>query len=299
MAKGRKNKPITRIREQATTASYDFVRDVRSRSFMTGLYIGIAMLFIGAKVQGGTTEPINFFTGFYLMIPLFSGLLGLEKSWRVPLENSNTRTFLRLFSAGMVFWSIGCVIWVYYNFHLKQEIPYPSWADAGYLTFLLCSTVGIFFLYRVAKADWWTTFKDVLKSIGLGSGFVLLIMSWAHGGSPSNYVAARELFKFLLDVSYPVVDAFNLTVLMILIIRRSMNRKMKRALWWIAAGYLLVLLADLSFNIITSLPKNSPLGNRFGYYNGGPTDFAFATAFWILGIGLSYLPISNDRSPIK
>src|SRR3954453_7475915 len=43
------------------------------------------------------------------------------------------RTVWMLLALGMASWGVGQVTWDYYEVVLRQEVPFPSWADVGYL----------------------------------------------------------------------------------------------------------------------------------------------------------------------
>jgi hypothetical protein len=287
----------TRRRSSKAKVSQTEVNDYQagrdSRLFLTGLYIGNSLLFIGIWIEGVRDHRINFFAAIYLIIPLLGALFGFRRLRKVaqPILNSY-RLVPLLFCAGLLSWSIGSMIWMYYTFNLSEEIPYPSWADAGYFPSLLCWTLGIIFLYKFAKVNLLKNLVVIVTCLGAAWGFTLPIMLWAHGGSLSPYSPTRELLKFVLDISYPIWDALNLALFITFLLSlalKKLDNKMGKALLIILLGYFLTFLADLSFNIITSLPKSSPLA----YYNAGPTDFMFTTAFYVLSVGISYIPIGQ------
>jgi hypothetical protein len=51
-------------------------------------------------------------------------------------------------------------------------------------------------------------------------------------------------------------------------------------------GMVMLYIADTSFSATTSLPEGHP----WAFENGSPPDIVFTTAFWILGIALTWVP---------
>jgi hypothetical protein len=101
--------------------------------FLTGAYFFTVLLFLGVWVQSPPCKDcfFNFYTNvFTSTIPLLGSVLGFLRfrHFRQPILSSQRLTPTLLFT-GLFMWSMGGVVWSYYNFVLKTEVPYPSLAD--------------------------------------------------------------------------------------------------------------------------------------------------------------------------
>jgi len=106
-----------------------------------------------------------------------------------------------------------------------------------------------------------------------------------HGNGINAYTSKTALLKLGLDMFFPIIDLLNLGLLITLVPSTGSEKLglSRSSLRIITLGYLFLCLASSSFTITSSLPEDSP----YHYYNGGFTDFMFATAFTVIGIGLA------------
>jgi len=262
-------------------------------SFLTGYYIGMILLLIAVWIGGTKDQPLNDFVGIWLTIPLFGALLGFRRLQysQQPISNSY-RIVPTLFCAGLLLWSIGSMIWKYYNFILKEEIPYPSWADLGYGSSAICWTIGLYFIYKIAGTNWFKEGQLLSPFLIAVWGATILLTLLSHGSPAIQIDSQDKIIKLLLDFYYPMVDALNVTLLAVLILGSSFKKlddSMKRNLLVIMIGLILNFVGDVAFNIATTLNKSSPLA----YYNGGWTDYLFVTALYVLSIGVLLFPFSD------
>lgn len=263
--------------------------------------IALSILFFGDLLclsviafMGVRRHPINYWSNAYFLIPLVGGLPGLVRSLRIKKGRiARDCRVPQLFCLGLVAWGIGCAIWLYYNVVLGVEAPYPSIADFGYMGCLICWFVGLVIFCIIADVNLIEDFRAPATILVFFGGLSTWVMVWAHNGQLSQYSPTSEFLKFLLDVSYPLVDSVNLALLGVLFLGRTRNRfncRMRRTLIIVIVGYSFLYMADLSFNVCTSLPKTSPLS----YYNGGLTDWLFSISLFLLSIGVSFIPIAKE-----
>lgn len=262
---------------------------------LISLYAGSIILFISIYVEGLKDHFINRFSNIYLIIPLLSGLHTFGRLIAVRGLIRNTyRASVAAFCFGLILWSIGCMIWTYLIFkYPTDQIPYPSMADAFYAFCFIAWTVGLLNLYKTAG-------KNVLHEIN-NSTARFLVPLWAavvsfiylrNGKNLSSYSSKTDLIKLGLDMFFPIIDLLNFGLLITLLPTVGNEVPVKGAsLKIITLGYLFLCLASSSFTICSSLPEDSP----YHYYNGGFTDFMFATAFTLIGIGLSYIPLQEGN----
>src|SRR6185369_4033754 len=69
-------------------------------------------------------------------------------AWTSRHRTGVERTWRRFMAVGMGGWSVGQLIWSWYQLFAKPPLPCPSWADLGYLTLpvfgvLALSTIAV------------------------------------------------------------------------------------------------------------------------------------------------------------
>ena len=238
-------------------------------------------LYLGSETE--STE--NFLTGFYTIVTLLGGLYGLffvARHWGGWHSNIGKAVIFISFSS--LAWSLGDMIWMYYNFVLNVELPYPSWADAAYILvnpfwalggiFLATATGAIYGLRKVSGK----VILLVVPVIAIAVSYYFLI-TVAQGG----VIDLGEGFvEFFFALVYPVGDALILAVVILIyaLSYKYFGGKYRFAIQVTLASFLLGYLADFTFSYTTSLET---------YYNGDFTDALFATATYVTTLGLALL----------
>ena len=141
---------------------------------------------------------------------------------------------------GLIAWSAGDVYWSQTLAYLP-EIPYPSWADAGYLVAIPCFFIGIGFMirYRVGNfslASWLDGTIAALAAAAVATAFLAPALIGLTEGEPT---------AVLTNLAYPLGDliliAFIAGALVVSGIRGAW------ALLVVAAGLLVWSLADVLY----------------------------------------------------
>lgn len=258
------------------------------------LYVFALGWFLNLYLTFQTEGLQNILSNLYGIIPLFGGLYGLWISRRWGGFKSAVGKAVIFLSLGLTTWGIGMAIWLYYNLILKVEIPYPSWADAAFIISWPLWGIGMVFLSKATGA------RFALRNLGgkllllflplliiLFSYYVLVVI--ARGGLLD---LSGDLSKIFFDLAYPVGDVVILT-LATLIYGLSFNYfggKYRFAIYLILAGFILNYAADFSFSYTTT---------KDIYYNGSLSDILFATAMFILVLGVSMLDAGSISSGVE
>jgi hypothetical protein len=105
-------------------------------------------------VDGSQDTPANNLYGLILgIIPFLGGFFGLCLSRKWGGWNSTIGKALIFLSLGLLSWSIGTFIFAgYYNLYIGLDVPYPSWADAGYIISLPLWMLGMIYLSTATGA---------------------------------------------------------------------------------------------------------------------------------------------------
>lgn len=232
--------------------------------------------------------------GLYLQIflfaaPLFGGLVGFRnaRSWG-GLKSAVGRAIIFL-SLGMLTWAFGMLIWNYYIFFARVEVPYPSLADVG---FALSVPLWAWGIAELSKA---TGVRFSLHRMGGKILFVVipvlvtiisyyLLIEVARGGVIEWTSDGLKLF---FDLFYPVGDIIILSVAVMLPILsyNFLGGLYKYSIVIICLGFGTMYFADFLFSYTTT---------KGTYFNGHFVDFLFVTAMSILSFALSTL--DSNRS---
>ena len=172
---------------------------------------------------------------------------------------------------GMVSWSIGQFIWDYYETIRNQPVPFPSLADAGYLTEVPLVVAALVLLPSGSRSMAGRT-RTVLD--GMIVAFALMLVSWMlvlgrvfHGGSGS--ILAQGL-----SLAYPVGDVITVTIVMYAILRaRQTGRKIPAPLLLVGLGLVALSVGDSGFTYMTAIGS---------YSSGDPIDTGWFAGFLLI-----------------
>ncbi|MDP9225432.1 MAG: GGDEF domain-containing protein, partial [Actinomycetota bacterium] len=164
-------------------------------------------------------------------------------------------------------WSLGQTVWGVYESFLGREIPFPSYADLGYLGALPFLFLGLCLLPR-SRLSTATRVRGVLD--GLVIATALLMVSWELVLGQTLLAGSGSLLTQGIGLAYPVGDVVSATLALVLVarLRHGSGIKLVSALLLVAA-VLGSAVADSGFLYLT---------NANTYYSGHPIDIA-----WFLG----------------
>jgi hypothetical protein len=235
--------------------------------------------FINNQEPNSATYWYQFFFG---LIPLVGGIVGLTtvaRSWGG--FKSHLGRALSFLSLGLITWGIGQMFWSYYTIGQIAEVPYPSWADAGYVASWplwiagmvnLSLASGVKFGLRQLKGKIVLFFIPI---VAIAMSYWLLFVV-ARGGEIGTGDGGLKLF---FDFAYPVGDVIILT-LSLLVFGLSINNlggKFKWSILAIIAGFVLNYFTDFTFSYTTTQET---------YYNGHVVDLMFPTVMFLLVYGI-------------
>jgi hypothetical protein len=212
-------------------------------------------------------------------VPLFGGLIGMEKAFMWGGFKSAVGKAIFFFSVGLTLWGIGETIWSYYNFVIGIAAPYPSVADLGFAPSIFFWILGIVFLSQATGA-WFALRKSHwAKLVAVTAPVVLLIPSYylevklARGGVLIPH--GETVIKAALDVAYPFGDFLAVTFAAVIFIlsHKYLGGVYRRAVISLLVGLVIMYIGDSIFSYTTT--KNT-------YYNADWGDL-------LLGFGLFFL----------
>jgi diguanylate cyclase (GGDEF)-like protein/PAS domain S-box-containing protein len=178
---------------------------MRRRAWLLYLTVGVAALSMYLFVPGLRQGWL------FNLIALSSPIAIIIAVRDMPPEDA---TPWYLFALGQAFFVAGDLIAYNYELFLMRPLPFPSSADALYLSVYPCLIAGILLLVRRRNPghDRESVTDSLIVAIGVG------VISWAFLMAPTAQDTDASLFQKLVSVSYPFMDLFLLTAVVRLVI---------------------------------------------------------------------------------
>jgi signal transduction histidine kinase len=177
-------------------------------------------------------------------------------------------------SAGL--WSAGEVVWSIYEVGLGIPTPYPSLADAGFLSAVPFAIAGIRAFWsppRGTSARWRVWFDGMIVALALTS------TAWGFG-LRTVYATQEPLLNKAFDLAYPVSDILIGTVLILAIRRATDQQKGRMAL--LLLGIACYSVADSAFSYLTAQGAFGSVGNVL--------DTGWFAGFLLIALAAIYPP---------
>lgn len=213
-----------------------FIRTAAMFAAFAAVVFGLTM------VAAGPLENVGLAGNAYAIISTTSGLVLLAAALR---GRSRTRTAWSLIGAGVLCWGIGEIVWVV-QAAATGEVPYPGAADFFYVAGYPLIFIGVIFLPYLRPGR----YERIRLAIDATAGAVsLAVVMWV---AYLNQVVSlgSEPVETFLNLLYPFGDVLLAAALMVLAMRRSVQRLDLRVLA-LAAGVALTTVADVVFSLQT------------------------------------------------
>ncbi|PRC46949.1 hypothetical protein C6A85_87470, partial [Mycobacterium sp. ITM-2017-0098] len=149
-------------------------------------------------------------------------------------------------SAGACGWALGETFWAYRAL-VGGEKPFPSWADAGFATFLLGAALCLGFLLLAHPVE----VQLRLALDGLIVGAALFGAAWVTLLDPVYAARVSSPAATALALAYPTVDIALIAMAALMLIRAPVARR--PALAALTAGLVLITLSDTAFAYLTGV----------------------------------------------
>ena len=159
---------------------------------------------------------------------------GLRRGWQ-------------LLSLGTGSWAAGQLVWSYYEVVAGREVPFPSLADLGFLTFPLLSAAGL--------VAWLTTAHSTHRTAaavldGLIIAGALFTLSWATTLQAVYQAGSQDAVALALSMAYPLGDVL-LATLVLVAMARSVSRQ-RAVLLMLGCGLGSLAMADSLYVYLTA-----------------------------------------------
>jgi diguanylate cyclase (GGDEF)-like protein/PAS domain S-box-containing protein len=185
-------------------------------------------------------------------------------------HHRHTRVAWALIGASALSWGVGQAIWSYYELVLGRQMPFPSFADLGFLGAVPLAVAGVLFFPWVPSraTSLLRTILDALLTAGS-----LFIISWATVLGTVYRSGSGGLIAQLIGLAYPAGDIVIGTIVLILASRAPKENRLPFVL--LAGGLFVNLLADSAFAYLTTT-------NAYG--SGSTSDTGWAAGYLLIAM---------------
>src|SRR5688500_17016231 len=181
------------------------------------------------------------------------------------------RTSWVLLGASCGAWAVGQTIWTIYETGFGVEVPFPSWADSGYLAAVPLAAAGL--IIMPAAAQTMAGFMRIVLD-GVMVALALFCTSWILVLGPLFAAGGDDLLTTALGLAYPVGDVVTITMLIFALLRaRQGGDAGRQPLYLLGLGLTGIALADSGFVYLTSLTS---------YTSGSYIDIGWFAGFAVL-----------------
>ena len=244
--------------------------DGRQRRYAGELVVGLAAVaWSGWLLWGsGTPSPQTVSNLGLTVIPLVVLVTCVRRGLRVT---GSLRHFWVLLGASSGAWGVGQAIWTVYETALGRQVPFPSWADAGYLAAVPLAAAALLILPAASQ-----TMAGFLRIVldGVMVALALLCTSWILVLGPLFSAGGDNLLSIGLGLAYPVGDVVTITMLIFALLRaRQGGAAGRQPLYLIGLGLTAIAVADSGFVYLTSLTS---------YTSGSLIDIGWFAGFAVL-----------------
>lgn len=176
-----------------------------------------------------------------------------------------------LLALSSLVWGIGELMWCWYDLVEKVTVPFPSWADAGFLASVPLAFAALVKFPGSARR---ATYHLQRLLDGCIIATALLYASWATVLGPIYRAHRGGPFKQAVSLTYPMSDVVMLSLVVILLARTGGQGRMSLGL--VMAGLVAFAVADSSFAYLTEV-------NSYGI--GNALDTGWVAGYLLVGLG--------------
>jgi diguanylate cyclase (GGDEF)-like protein len=211
-----------------------------------------------------------------LALILTPALAAVASIWAGLSRRGAGRRAGLLIGTGCLAWAAGQIVWTGYQLIGHEAMPYPSWADAGYLAFLPLTVGGAAQLINAANGRLRTALDALLIS---GS---LLAVSWAFVLGPIFSGDRPGPLTFGVSLAYPIGDVALMTVALLVLGRARADGR---------AGILLLAAGASALSAAHGVYAYLVLDNA--YVAGTWVDAGWFGGYLLVGLGALATPPQN------
>jgi two-component system, sensor histidine kinase and response regulator len=206
-----------------------------------------------------------------VVLPLAPLVAAGASSWAAIRLRGRRRLAWLLIAASCLAWGLGESVWGYYDAVLHNQLPFPSLADAGYLSEIPLAVAGLL-CFRSFRDSLAVELASAVDALVIACS--LFTVSWTLLLGAVYASSAQSTLASTISMAYPVSDVVIVTLAVYMSFRaRSWAR---RSIMLLAFGFVLNAFADSSFTYLTATGR---------YVTGNPIDSLWLAGFVLIGLG--------------
>jgi hypothetical protein len=209
---------------------------------LTLVYAGVFVFMLIAH-PGSRHFYDAFFNTYQIFAPLFAGIAGLIYCKKGRIANPIRRKGWFLVALAAISFTVGQSTWTYLESIKGILVPFPSWADAGYLATYPLLVAGVMLLFGTIPVAGRT--RQLLDSAIAASS--LGALSWVFIVQRVWHQSDISLVGKCISIAYPLFDIAALFGAVVLLSNAKQSNKLRCSMYFIAAGILGFTLFDTSF----------------------------------------------------
>ncbi len=259
--------------------------------FILGYFFVLVLWWVTIILSKSVGTQVNYMYGLsFSLLPLIGGVLGLCTSNEWGFLKSLFGKSIFFISLGLITWSLGGVIWSYYNLVLNIEVPYPSIADLAYVISWPLWSIGVFFLSKATGAKFGfknafgklTVLISILVSLSLT---YFLIVQLANKG---QWDFSGGFSQILFSFAYPLGDIVILALALVIygLSFKYLGGKYRLPISLLLFGFILNYISDMAFSYTTAAET---------FYTGSWVDLLFTITFFVLSFSLNSISIVRNK----
>jgi hypothetical protein len=190
---------------------------------------------------------VQWFGGTYGIVALIGSIIGFRAAHQWGGFKTVLGKALMFFSLGLLAQEAGQLIYTYYIYRAKIQIPYPSWGDLAYFGSVVLYIIAAIFLTRAAGAKF--SLKDrKYRVVAVVLPVALLTLSYGVFLFHHTYDFHAPLTVFL-DFGYPMGQAVYISIALTayLLARKMLGGVMKSGIALVTLALFIQYIADFTF----------------------------------------------------
>lgn len=258
--------------------------------FLTTLFIFYSLFWAYTYLyKPSDSFETQLFTVTYGLIALCGGFGGLYISSKFGGIKSFLGRATVSFSLGLLFQEIGQLLYSYYIYILKIELPYPSVGDLFFYGTIPLYIYGAYMLFKIVVpfrsfiTNWYYYVVSTVVPLGLlGLSYLLFLKDYTFDSS--------SLFTSILDFGVPLgqIVYISIALLTYFFSVKALGGALKRGIVLVILALLCQYVADFTFLW---------QANSGTWYPGNTNDATFMLAYFVMSVAL--LDINNAIRSIK
>ena len=163
---------------------------------------------------------------------------------------------------------LGELVWGLYEVVLREETPFPSLADLGYLAFPALATIAL--LLRPSDRPDRTRFRPFLDGTLVAGS--LFSISWVTALGSAYRAGGQTAAELLISLAYPLSDLVLLTAVLLAL---NGQARARAGLALLAAGLAVLAIADSGYTYFSTTGS---------YQTGNLVDVGYVAAYLLLAL---------------